>query len=388
MTGGSRDVWIFDPVAAAKKGAPGATVTALWQIARKHLDLFMTDSSGIIWSTWWEAGPGWQYWNPIHPEQKSAPGAKVNAAWAPYDSNHLDLIMTSSDGTVFSCYWDINLGWLKWSPISPSQRMNPGAPVTMIWAPYSQSHLDLFGTGGDGSVWGAYWDKTIGWTKWSAIENQQKLYPGTEISAIWNKIKPYNLNLFATASDGTVYNSFWGESTGWHGWVAIHAEQKFKPGAKVTALLAAYDETHIDLFVTDALGIVWSTYRTEGPWNKWTSIYGPRRFAPGTTISAIWAAYSSTHLDLFVTGNDGAAWSTWLDTEKGWRDWSLINPEQKGAIGAEITPVWSVTTATHLDLFMCGSDGLFFFELVGNENWVDCLVSSCWRLPLGAWPPP
>jgi hypothetical protein len=225
----------------------------------------MTDSTGTVWSTWWETGPGWQYWKPIHPEQKSAPGAKVSAGWAPYDSEHLDLFMTSNEGTVFSSYWDINLGWLGWSPISPNQSMNPGALVTMIWAPYSQDHLDLFVTGADGTVWSAYCDKATPWTKWSPIENQQKLLPGTEVSAIWNRSKPYNLNLFATASDGTVYNSFLDESTGWHGWVAIHAEQKFKAGAKVTAVVAAYDETHIDLFVTDAFGTIWSTYRTAGP---------------------------------------------------------------------------------------------------------------------------
>ena len=40
---------------------PGATITALAP-REGHVDLFATDASGTVWSTWWEAGPNWQPW--------------------------------------------------------------------------------------------------------------------------------------------------------------------------------------------------------------------------------------------------------------------------------------------------------------------------------------
>ena len=48
---------------------PGAAVTALWRpypvvqlgepSPAPHLDLFVTDPYGYVWSSWWEAGSGW-----------------------------------------------------------------------------------------------------------------------------------------------------------------------------------------------------------------------------------------------------------------------------------------------------------------------------------------
>ena len=40
---------------------PGATVTALAP-REGHVDLFVTGTDGAVWSTWWEAAPGWQNW--------------------------------------------------------------------------------------------------------------------------------------------------------------------------------------------------------------------------------------------------------------------------------------------------------------------------------------
>jgi hypothetical protein len=107
------------------RGAPKSTVTALWNKSRQHLGVFMTDAQGIVWSSWWEAKVGWQYWSPIHPEQKAAPGAKISASWVAYSDNHLDLFMTASDGTVWSCFWEGASGWQSWFPVSPTRKMAP-----------------------------------------------------------------------------------------------------------------------------------------------------------------------------------------------------------------------------------------------------------------------
>ena len=31
-----------------------------------HIDLFATGADGAVWTTWWEAAPGWQRWQLVH----------------------------------------------------------------------------------------------------------------------------------------------------------------------------------------------------------------------------------------------------------------------------------------------------------------------------------
>jgi hypothetical protein len=345
----------------------------------------MTDATGIVWWSFWEpttTGNGWQFWSAISPEQKAAPGAKITAQWAAYDANHLDIFMTSSDGSVYSTYSTDDSTWKNWSSIFPNQKLAPGATVTAIWAPDTQWRLDIFATGADGTVWRSYWTNTVAWTPFVSIEAGQKLHPKAEVSVVWTSQFPYVQDLFATGSDGTVYNAQWNKLRGWKAWEPVHEEQKVAPGAKVTALLAKYDAAHLDLFATDSHGAVWSTYRTNGPFANWASLSGSSHFAAGTTVSAIWAPYTPAHLDLFLTGNDGTVWTSFWDIATGWKDiWYPINPQQKGQIGSEVTPVWSAATSNHVDLFMCGKDGLFL------SNWWESSSDwSAWFHIAGAYP--
>ena len=357
------------------RGAPKAPVTALWNKSRKHLDVFMTDSQGVVWSSWWEAAPGWQYWFQIHPEQKAAPGAKVSASWAAYDENHLDLFMTASDGTVWSCYWTAKSGWVAWFSIFPAQKMAPGAPVTMLWAAYSKDHLDIFATGADGTVWSTLWTNKLGWTQWFSINPEQKANPGAEVSAVWAKYSNEHLDLFMTDATGVVWSTFWENTKSWNrGWFSIFPGTKMTPGATVAALWAPYGGNHLDIFATDNEGVVWSSFWASGvPWQQWFTVTGPHHFAKGAPITARWAPYSNQHLDLFCTGNDGVVWSTYWDGPKGWQPWFAINSAQKAAVGSEVTAVWSPIVTNHLDLFTTGRDGIFW------SNW--------WEGPTGwaAW---
>jgi hypothetical protein len=60
-----------------------------------------------------------------------------------------------------------------------------------------------------------------------------------------------------------------------------------------------------------------------------------------------------------MTGTDGAVWSIWWDANEpaGYRPegWFLIHPEVKANPGATVTALWR--NDQHLDLFMTGTDG-------------------------------
>src|SRR5262249_11154282 len=87
-------------------------------------------------------------------------------------------------------------------------------------------------------------------------------------------------------------------------------------------------------------------------WFGWSEVSPAIRGNLGAAVTALWA--NPGHLDLFMTGSDGAVWSTWWEGSRGWQPWFLIHPEVKANPGATVTALWN---GGHLDLFMTGSDG-------------------------------
>jgi hypothetical protein len=90
-------------------------------------------------------------------------------------------------------------------------RMQPGAPVTAVWA--NPKHLDLFATGTDGAVWSNWWEPGKGWQKWFLPNNEVRMQPGAPVTAVW--ANPKHLDLFATGTDGAVWSNWWEPTTGW-----------------------------------------------------------------------------------------------------------------------------------------------------------------------------
>ena len=147
-----------------------------------HLDLFVTDPYGAVYSNWWESGPGWQKWFSIHPEATICAGAPVSALWRPGDS-HLDLFVTDPNGAVYSNWWEPGPGWQKWFSIDPEVTICAGAPVSALWRP--DSHLDLFVTDPDGAVYSNWWEPGPGWQKWFSIDPEVTICAGATVSALW-----------------------------------------------------------------------------------------------------------------------------------------------------------------------------------------------------------
>src|SRR5215469_7829395 len=73
---------------------------------------------------------GWQPWFSIAGTTVS-PGTTVTAVWRSNDT-HVNLFATGSDGTVWSTWWEANRGWQPWFSIAGT-RVSPGATVTAVW---------------------------------------------------------------------------------------------------------------------------------------------------------------------------------------------------------------------------------------------------------------
>ena len=367
----------------ATKMQPGATVTALWSSNETHLDLFATSADGTVWSTWWESKYGWQTWFVIGNGVKMQPGATVTALWRS-NQTHLDLFATSPDGTVWSTWWESKYSWQNWFYIDNALKLQPGATVTALWRS-NETHLDLFGTSPDGTVWSTWWESKYNWQNWFYIDNALKLQPGATVTALWRSNETH-LDLFGTSPDGTVWSTWWESAHGWQKWFYIDNALKLQPGATVTALWRS-NQTHLDLFGTSPDGTVWSTWwESAHGWQKWFYIDNALKLQPGATVTALWRS-NQTHLDLFGTSPDGTVWSTWWESAHGWQKWFYIDNGVKMQPGATVTALWR-SNQTHLDLFATSRDGTvwstWWESKYGWQRWFDIcevILSQPFGLP-------
>jgi hypothetical protein len=124
-----------------------------------------------------------------------------------------------------------------------------------------------------------------------------------------------------------VYSLWWDDIRGWFfTWFRLpdpHFGDGFTipPGAPVTAL--SRNPNHIDLFVSGRDGAVYSTFwDANGGWTNvwfrlWDPNFGDLFTVPSTsTISAL--SRNPDHIDLFVVGNDGGVYSRFWDANGGW----------------------------------------------------------------------
>jgi hypothetical protein len=220
--------------AGAGRIPPVRPIAASWQNGN-HLDLFMISAHRTAVSTFWEGTTGcdwrgWRGWFPVKPTvgpQRDTgpahPGGPVTALWR--DPNHLDLFITSTDGTVLSTFWEASGGWRPWFPISPATgRAAPGQPVTALW--HGPGHLDLFITAADGRILSIFWEPSPGhpdgWEgkAWFPISPATgRAAPGQPVTALWHG--PGHLDLFITAADGRVLSTFWEPTVDWRPWFGL-----------------------------------------------------------------------------------------------------------------------------------------------------------------------
>jgi hypothetical protein len=302
-------------------------------------------------------------------------GNTVTALWqtSPF---YLRLFVTDVVGSVWMTWWEPGREWTFWSvPLAPELQvqMHPGAEVTAVWRQQNQ-HFDLFVTGKDGAVWSLWWDGDWRPEGWLLVHPEIKMFPGATVTAVWATNEGDHLDLFVTGTDGAVWTIWWDNFVGWRpeGWIELHPEIKMQPGANVTAVWASPGE-HLDLFITGTDGAVWTIWwdnvvgwRPEG----WIALHPEIKMKPGATVTAVWTI-SGEHLDLFATDSSGVVWSTWHDAA-GWRPegWFVIGDSFTVSPGKTVTALLSPDLFTsHLGLYSIGEMGQ--------------IVSAFWEPELG-----
>ena len=240
------------------------------------------------------------------------------------------------------------MSWHPWFAI-PGVPAGTKYPVTAINR--TSDHIDLFVTGPDGGAYSAYWDLATGWSQWFRIDGD--FTKGASQIAVVARTSDH-MDIFVTASDGGVYSNYWDAASGWAVWSRTDAGFS---SARSPVTAVARDSDHLDLFVASADGKVHTAYwNTVSGWANWSlTDTGFTKADPSFPIAVL--ARSATHLDVFTTGSDGIVYSSYWDDANGWAYWFPIDaalPSAKSAVSA------SAVTPDHMDLFVLAASDVVF----------------------------
>ena len=224
----------------------------------------------------------------------------------------------------------------------------------------NSDHIDLFVIEA-GEVWSSWWhDDDQGWRAWFKIRPEKGFSSAKQVTAVSRNST--HVDLFVLDEKGIVWSSWWqNDGQGWRPWFPVNPGTNFPNYAQLTAVSRNSD--HVDLFVTDNNGVVWSCWwhDDEKGWRNWFQINPKKKLAKVAKVTAL--SRADNHVDLFATDAEGRVWSCWWHQNgKGWRDWFAIHPEIKFAGEAGVTAV--SRGDAQVDLFVVGFD-----RVVWSSNW-------------------
>jgi hypothetical protein len=317
------------PSAFVFKAPAGQPIKALWR-NRTHLDLFtISATNGSVMSNYWEPAlnhaSGWKQWFPIGATSaQAAPGQPITALWR--NGNHLDLFMTDRSGRIISTYFDNNTWQTSWFPVSgsPVGHARPGQPVTALWR--NSSHLDLFVTDSKGNVISTYFENGRWQPGWFPLPGTGpgQLATGQQVTAVWRN--GTHLDLFAADATGRIISTYFDTNKWQPAWFVVPGTVagQVASGQSVTAIWRN-GNTHMDLFATDRAGRIISTYFDTDKWQSgWFVVASsPTGQAnPGQPVTALWR--DANHLDLFISDRDGRIKSTYFENNAWLNSWFSI----------------------------------------------------------------
>ena len=172
--------WIRRPELISPRVPGRAYVNAVSRSADK-LDVFLTDSNGVIFTAAWqpEFADWWHGWWELR-GGRAASGAPVHCVARNLDK--VDVFVSGTDASVYTAAWEpaFTDWWHGWWGVKGG-RTALSAHVTAVSR--SADKLDVFVVGTDGQVYTAAWEPTFadGWHGWwrMATSKFRKGHPST-----------------------------------------------------------------------------------------------------------------------------------------------------------------------------------------------------------------
>jgi hypothetical protein len=300
----------------------GAPIAAAVQNANQ-IDAFAVGRDGAVRAWWAVLGGPWTdrtlgRQGPAAITPAGLAPAMAHVVAAPQGNNQLDAFVVGNDGAIHIAWETGDGAWsLGAGGITPPNFAPPGAPVAA--ATQGADQLDVFIVGNDGAVHVAWVVGTGGWVNGTdGITPRGLSPPGASVAAAAQGAD--QLDVFTVSRDGAIHIAWVVGTTG--GWVngtgGITPVGLAPPGASVAA--APQGASQLDAFVVGndgAIHIAWVV--GTGGWSFGSGGITPPHLAPpGACVTA--AHQNDNQLDVFVVGNDGAAYTTYVVGAGHWSD--------------------------------------------------------------------
>jgi hypothetical protein len=299
-------------------------------ISRKdgQMDLFLCGTDGEVYTTSNVSSDVWKNgckWKSIRGHFQ--PSTKISVVSRA--SEHLDLFICDDHGDVYTAWWNNFFGFNEiWEKLGDGFPANAEIAVVAC----NEGCLDIFICGKDGQVHYRQWRmdrhplnllRRGAWGPWKLLNGSFPI--GVRISAVTRPSE--QMDIFACDCNGSVRTSSSRSAGNWSEWETIGVG--FPAGAAVTAI---FRNRSLHLFVCGKDGQVYTAQWTEDSgWpqpDSWTSLNGS--FPPGTTVTAIFR--SSREIDLFICARNGSVSTSWWTIGEVWSEWKLIGEESPGRV--------------------------------------------------------
>jgi hypothetical protein len=272
----------------------------------------------------------------------------------------LEAAVVGGDFTIRHVYQDRPGGeWSGWWSLGQPETEAQVRVFGPVLAQNSDGRLELFVQGGDGAVW-HLWQTTAStsaWGPWSSLGQ-----PGGHDCGILEVAQNSDgrLELFTVASDGAVWHR-WQRSAGggWAPWSSLGIPPASAEDSMFVADLAVArnQDGRLELFAVASDSTVWHRWqRRAGGWAAWSLLGG---FLPEFAFVAARANADGRLLLVAQWAGSMLLQREQIAPNSGWSPWWILGPQP--------SPLWSPTLATNQDgsleqLWLIEPGDLFHFR--------------------------
>ncbi|MEP7305143.1 MAG: hypothetical protein ABJA98_06465 [Acidobacteriota bacterium] len=283
-------------------------------------EIFAVGDDGAIWQKWQLApNSGWSDWKSLGTPTRETALTERLVAGRNQDGRQ-ELFAIGTDGNVWQIWQTVpGGGWSEWRRLGkPPREIRPSDRITTT--SNKDGRQELFVIGADDALWhirqvGA----NGGWSDWESLGKPRDLaFPEPKDRDLSNPVVRRNddghLEVFSPGN-GAFCNR-WQEApngTVWRheGW---NAKPKPQPEVGITWLDAALNvggqlARHIEAFALADDGALWHAWQIDQApnWSHWHSLGKPAAGIRAADRLAI-GTHQDGRLEVFVVGQDGAAW--------------------------------------------------------------------------------
>ncbi|MFD6159350.1 hypothetical protein ACFWF7_28840 [Nocardia sp. NPDC060256] len=276
------------------------------------------------------------------------------------------------NGRLTVTHSDLRGGWQGPIGIGPFHQFADSEYTSVATSPqYGTDQTDIFAVGDNGQLqvfWGQGGDS---WQGPVGLGPTDFFPPGAPLCASPQYGVPDQTDVFLVGNDGRLY-VFWVHGGGtWQGPMGLGPADFFPRGAVVVASPQYGVPNQTDVFAVGNDGRLYVCWiHGEDTW------YGPMGLGPselypaGAGVAVSPQDNGRGQTDVFVIGNNGQLYVTWIEGEDTWLGPVGLGPTDLYPAGGAIATTPQYGVDRQYDVFIVGKNGQLYVNwVVGGDNW-------------------